>query len=144
MSLRPPMTPTRMVAFACLTMLCAAAPLAAQQKESDESAKQRPIVPIEGVDAAALGKSARASKLIGSTVYNGDVSVGQFEDVLFDLDHATVTGVILSVGGFLGIGDKRVAIPINQIQVSNEARFTTGLTRDQLANAPAFETGQPR
>jgi len=77
--------------------------------------------------------------LIGSKVYKGDTSIGQIEDVLADLGHSTVTAVILSVGGFLGIGDKLVAVPVNQIKVGPEAKFTTDLTKEQLANAPAFD-----
>lgn len=45
-----------------------------------------------------FAQSARASKLIGSTVYTGDTSIGQIEDVLVDLDHETLATVILSVG----------------------------------------------
>lgn len=77
--------------------------------------------------------------MIGSKVYTGDTSIGQIEDVLVSLDRASVTGVILSVGGFLGIGDKLVAVPVDQIRIGPEARFMTNLTREQLANAPAFE-----
>jgi len=98
--------------------------------------------PIVGADDAALARSARASKLIGSKVYQGDTSIGQIEDVLVDLDRASVPAVILSVGGFLGLGDKLVAVPVNQIKVGTEARFTTDLTKDQLANAPAFVFGK--
>ena len=98
--------------------------------------------PIPGIDDTALAGSARASKLIGSKVYTGDTSIGQIEDVLVTLDRATVTGVILSVGGFLGIGDKLVAVPVNQIRVGPEARFVTNLTKEQLANAPAFDFGK--
>ena len=67
--------------------------------------------PIPGIEGAVLAQSARASKLIGSKVYQGDTSIGQIEDVLVELDHATVPAVILSVGGFLGVGDKLVAVP---------------------------------
>ena len=77
--------------------------------------------------------------MIGSKVYEGDTSIGQIEDVLVDLDRATVMAVILSVGGFLGIGDKLVAVPVNQIKVGREAKFTTDMTKEQLANAPAFD-----
>jgi sporulation protein YlmC with PRC-barrel domain len=96
------------------------------------------------MDDAALARSARASKLIGSKVFNGDTSIGHIEDVLVDLDHATVAAVILSVGGFLGLGEKLVAVPVNQIKVGKEARFTTDLTKDQLASAPAFDFGKLR
>ena len=47
--------------------------------------------------------------------------------------------VILSVGGFLGLGDKLVAVPVNQIQLGSEPRFTTELTKEQPGSAPAFD-----
>lgn len=100
-----------------------------------------PTTPIAGIDDAALAGSARASKLIGSSVYMGDTSVGQIEDVLVDLDHATSTAFILSLGGFLGIGNKLVAVPVTQIKVGSEGRIMTDLTGAQLASAPAFDFG---
>jgi hypothetical protein len=96
-------------------------------------------LPIAVIDDVKLAGSARASKLIGSHVYKGDVSMGQIEDVLVDLDHATSTAFILSLGGFLGIGKKLVAVPVNQIKVGSEARIMTDLTEAQLADAPAFD-----
>lgn len=126
--------------FAMLLMFSAITTAHAQQAPSDGSAKTQ--VPIPGIDDAALAGSARASKLIGSKVYKGDGSIGQIEDVLVDLDHASVTAMILSVGGFLGIGDKLVAVPVNQLKVGREAKFTTDLTKEQLANAPAFDFGK--
>jgi sporulation protein YlmC with PRC-barrel domain len=104
-----------------------------------QSAEAQTVTPIAGIDDATLARSARASKLIGNKVYKGDTSIGQIEDVLIDLDHATTTALILSVGGFIGIGDKLVAVPVTQIKLDSEAKFTTGLTKDQLTNAPAFD-----
>jgi hypothetical protein len=43
------------------------------------------------------------------------------------------------VGGVLGMGDKLVAVPTSRIKVGSEAKFTTGLTKEQLARAPAFD-----
>lgn len=131
-----------------MTAACAAATLAfclavadvPARAQTDTSAKP-PARPLPGIDNAALAGSARASKLIGSKVYQGDTSIGQIEDVLIDFSHATVTAVILSVGGFLGMGDKLVAVPLDQIKISSEAKFTTDLTRDQLSSAPAFDFG---
>ncbi len=77
----------------------------------------QPATPIAGIDEAALAGSPKASKLIGSKVYKGDTSIGQIEDVLVDLDHGTSTAFILSLGGFLGIGEKLVAVPVSQIKV---------------------------
>lgn len=125
--------------FAALIALLCAASVHAQQSQPDSSGRNQVATPIPNIDETALAGSARSSKLIGSKVYTGDTSIGQIEDVLVSLDRATVTGVILSVGGFLGIGDKLVAVPVDQIRIGPEARFMTNLTREQLANAPAFE-----
>ena len=70
--------------------------------------------------------------------------IGQIEDVLVDLDHSSLIAVILSVGGFLGVGDKLVAVPVNQIKVGTEAKFTTDLTREQVTAAPAFDFSKPK
>ena len=99
------------------------------------------ITPIAGIDEDALAGSARASKLIGRKIYKGDTSIGQIEDVLVDLEHGTSTVFILSLGGFLGIGEKLVAVPVSQIKVGSEASFMTDLTKAQLVSAPAFDFG---
>jgi sporulation protein YlmC with PRC-barrel domain len=128
--------------FAVFVMFLAVGAAHAQQVQTDDSTKTQAMTPIAGMDDAAFAGSARASKLIGSKVYKGDTSIGQIEDVLVDLDHASVTAVILSVGGFLGIGDKLVAVPVDQLKVGREAKFTTDLTKEQLANAPPFDFGK--
>ena len=107
-----------------------------------QSSTAPPATPIAGVDDAALATSARASKIIGAKVYKGDTSIGQINDVLVDLNQAKASAVILSVGGFLGMGDKLVAVPVTAIKVDSEAKFTTDLTKDQLTNAPAFDFGK--
>lgn len=134
----------RIITFAVFATFVAVTTAHAQQTQSGTSIKAQATTPIAGIDHAAMVGSARASKLIGSKVYKGDTSIGQIEDVLVDLDHATVTAVILSVGGFLGMGDKLVAVPVNQIKVGSEAKFTTDLTKEQLASAPAFDFSELR
>ena len=58
-----------------------------------------------------------------SAYYNADVydqkgkKVGEVTDMLVD-KHGEITAVMLSVGGFLGIGEKDVAVPIDAIRVS--------------------------
>jgi PRC-barrel domain len=67
---------------------------------------------------------------------------GIIEDVLVNIDNSHVSAVILSVGGFLGMGDKLVAIPVSQLKIGSEAKFATDLTKEQLAQAPAFDFGK--
>ena len=132
----------RVAISAAFAAFLAAATAQAQQTQSGTPAKAQAATPIAGIDDAALAGSARASKLIGSKVYQGDTPVGQIEDVLVDLEHATLAAVILSVGGFLGIGEKLVAVPVGRIKIGSEAKFTTDLTKEQLASAPSFDFGK--
>ena len=125
-----------------LIMLLAVTTAAARAQSDTAAAPPITTAPIIGIDSTALAGSARASKVIGSKVYKGDTAVGQIEDVLISLDHATLTAVVLSVGGFLGLREKLVAVPVNQIKVSSEAKFTTELPKEQLAVAPAFDFGK--
>jgi sporulation protein YlmC with PRC-barrel domain len=98
-----------------------------------------PAPAVAGIDDAALARSARASKLIGSDLYSAGESVGKIDDLLVDREHATVTGVIVAVGGLLGIGEKRIAIPITAIKLGNEAKFTIDMSKDDLKNAAVFD-----
>jgi sporulation protein YlmC with PRC-barrel domain len=130
----------RTIKCAALAILLSVTVAHAQQATS--TGNPQATTPIAGIDNAALAASARASKLIGSKVYQGDSTIGQIEDVLIDLDRSTLVAVVLSVGGFLGVGEKLVAVPVNQIKVGTEAKFTTDLTKEQIANAPAFDFGK--
>jgi sporulation protein YlmC with PRC-barrel domain len=125
--------------FAAIGVLLALSAAYAQQPQKDAPANTPVSTSIPGADEASLAGSARASKLIGSSVYKGDTSIGAIEDILVDLDHGSLKAFVLSVGGFLGIGNKLVAIPISQIKLGTEAKFTTELTKEQLTNAPAFD-----
>ena len=64
----------------------------------------------------------RASKLVGVKVVGSDQKkIGSIEDVLVDHDGNAQT-VVISVGGFLGIGAKDVAVPFKTMQWRTEGR----------------------
>lgn len=82
-------------------------------------------------------------EVIGKEVVNemGE-QVGSIADLVMDQDQKLV-GVVLSVGGFLGIGDKWVAVPVEQIDfptAEDPARLLAPVTEEQLTNAPDFMT----
>lgn len=57
----------------------------------------------------------RASKIIGVGVIGMDhVRIGSIEDALFD-DTGRIRAVVIGVGGFLGVGEKYVAVPFDQL-----------------------------
>ena len=62
----------------------------------------------------------RAPKLIGVPVYGPDEKqIGKIKDVLIDHNGAAQT-VVVGVGGFLGFGEKDVAVPFAAIQWRTE------------------------
>jgi hypothetical protein len=50
-----------------------------------------------------------------------------------------VTAAIISIAGLFGLGQKRIAIPINQFNFAGEARFTINISKEELSNAPGFD-----
>ena len=81
----------------------------------------------------------RASKLIGSSVYNDqDQSVGSIDELLMD-NHHNVTSAVLSVGGFLGVGSKLVKVPYQNLHVANNTVVLPGASKDELKKMPSYE-----
>ena len=78
---------------------------------------------IEGPEPGTL----RASRIIGLPVIGMDhVRVGRIEDVLLDGD-GRVRAAIIGVGGFLGLGEKSVAVPFDQLAWNfSEVPLTSG------------------
>ncbi|MBL0936709.1 MAG: PRC-barrel domain-containing protein [Rhizobiaceae bacterium] len=90
------------------------------------------------VDAAGLS----AEELIGTTVYGADEeNVGSIEDVI--LDGETVDFVTLEVGGFLGMGDKEVAVSMENLAFmtdeDGEVYLYTSFTKEQLEAQPEYD-----
>lgn len=86
-----------------------------------------------------------ANTYIGQSVYNAaDESIGEINDVIFTQD-GSVEAAVIGVGGFLGIGEKNVAVPLDTITVSqvpdsSDLKLTTQETADTLKAAPEFKT----
>jgi sporulation protein YlmC with PRC-barrel domain len=73
----------------------------------------------------------RASKLIGSTVYDvQNRSIGSVKDLVLAKD-GKVDTVVVDVGSFLGMGGKYVAVPLSDIKTDNN-RLTMNRTKEQL------------
>jgi sporulation protein YlmC with PRC-barrel domain len=80
----------------------------------------------------------RASKLIGSSVYDvQNQDIGSIKDLVLTRSGA-VSSVVIDVGSFLGMGGKYVAVSMNDLKTTND-RLTLGRTKDQLKAAPAFQ-----
>jgi len=82
-----------------------------------------------------------ASTLKGDPVRNlrGE-DLGKVEDLMIDLDSGRVAYVVLSFGGFLGMGDKLFAVPWNAMTVDMDKHcFILDVPKERLKEAPGFD-----
>lgn len=98
------------------------------------------------VDSVRLREGRRASRIIGSTVYNeNNESIGSVDDLIVPQEGGQPVAV-LSVGGFLGIGSRLVAVPYERLSWNAERERWTirGASRDQLQGMPEFNYQEQR
>lgn len=92
-------------------------------------------LPASAADNMQTAEEFRTSKLVGSKVYNNTgANIGSIEDIILKAD-GSMDEVVLSVGGFLGIGDKYVAVPFSDLKVTRDGssvKITTNGTKGSL------------
>lgn len=99
----------------------------------------------DGFIALQQPSQTLASSLIGMNVLSdsGDDAdnIGKISDLILNEDQQ-VTGVIIGVGGFLGMGQKEVAIPWSEISImdTDDKTAIIELSKEALEQAPAFAT----
>jgi sporulation protein YlmC with PRC-barrel domain len=95
--------------------------------------------PVSQVNVTQLADGYRASKLVGTAVKNsaGD-SIGKIDDLIVSRNDKVLYAV-LSVGGFLGMGSKLVAVPYASLQVAKDNLVLPTGTKDQLKALPEFK-----
>ncbi len=90
------------------------------------------------VDVTSVSTGFRGSKLMGAPVYNEtDEKVGVIDDLIVNRNDKVVYAIV-SVGGFLGMGDKLVAVPFEGVELTQEKAVMPGATKDVLKNMPKF------
>jgi sporulation protein YlmC with PRC-barrel domain len=95
-------------------------------------------VTIEELKLVVLGWSVKKD-MLGKDVYNDKKEdIGDIRDVIVS-PKKTVSWAIVGVGGFLGIADKLVAIPMDQLALTNGKFVLKGATKDTLKAMPEFK-----
>lgn len=92
------------------------------------------------VDGVTLRNGRRASEIIGSNIYNEDNdSIGEVDDLIVR-PGGDVPVAVISVGGFLGIGAKLVAIPYDRLthDAQRNRWMLRGASKDSLKSLPSF------
>jgi sporulation protein YlmC with PRC-barrel domain len=140
--------------FASPPLLAQAAPPppAAQAQPAPPAADQNAAQPAGDAGAAAAnggqkfiteesGQQMLSSNLVGMSVTNSNNDdIGKIDNLLLN-KNGNLTGVVVSVGGFLGIGSKHIALPMSEVQINpGQKKAMVSLSKDDLKNAPDFKT----
>lgn len=91
-----------------------------------------------------LGRTSKVSDLIGMEIRNQqNEKVGKVEDVLVDLQAGRVVQVVISSGGFLGLGDELSVVPPSALRSGTEDKvLMLDVNKETLAKAPHFKRGE--
>jgi len=97
-------------------------------------------MPAPIMSSAPSGKTV--TKYYKQSVYDtAKDKIGSIDDVIV-ADSGQVTGFMVGVGGFLGAGEKDVAVPFNAVHAemkNGEWYLTLDTTKDALKSAPGFD-----
>lgn len=115
------------VIAACSAVLMGAAP-ASFAAGNDQSGAVHTIKPDQ----------MRASKLVGSSVYDrNNQKIGSVQDLVLDKS-GRVESVVVDVGSYLGVGGRNVAVKMSDIKTDNN-RLTLDRTKAQLQQTASFQ-----
>lgn len=86
----------------------------------------------------AMGWSAK-KQILGENVYNNiGEKVGEINDLIVTPNKA-LSYAIVGVGGFLGVGEHEIAVPVGQLKQQEGKIVLPGATKEALKAAPKFE-----
>jgi sporulation protein YlmC with PRC-barrel domain len=82
-----------------------------------------------------------AATLDGNKVISSDgEDIGKVKDIMLDVGSGRIAYVVLSSGGFLGIGDKLLAIPWSALTLDTLQKcFVLDMAAERVKNAPGFD-----
>lgn len=68
--------------------------------------------------------------------------IGKIQDLMISLEEGNIEYAVLSFGGFLGMGDKYFAVPMQALRFTkkdDDHIITMDVTKEKLENAPGFD-----
>ncbi len=114
-------------------------------KTTTAPAEQQEMAPVK---TAAYAGDLSADDLLNKSVKNAsNESVGDINDIRID-SSGKVAAVIVGVGGFLGLGEKDVALPFDQLSFTRDGDgglvITAKVTKESLQAAPEWKKPEDR
>ncbi len=96
----------------------------------------------EAMPGIVLSSQLNEEEVKGS----GGEDIGSVEEIVFNTATGEIAFVIVGVGGFLGIGDRDVAVPFNAFQLRKDnagaPELVLNATKQQLEGAPHYVSGE--
>ncbi|MGJ8621021.1 MAG: PRC-barrel domain-containing protein [Methylophilaceae bacterium] len=82
-----------------------------------------------------------ATSLIGDEIQNiSGEALGKIEDLMIDVNNGDVKYAVLTFGGFLGMGNKLFAVPLEILALKADDKcFVMNISKEKLENAPGFD-----
>jgi len=115
------------------------ASVAFAQSPSATTDRATTAAPAAASDTSSFKGNWRASKLVGLNVYNdSNESLGSINDLLTEKG-GNIKAVVIGVGGFLGVGEHLVAVPLDKVKFVDEPIAYTGAS----TSAPATGGARP-
>lgn len=117
-------------------------PPRAQEVGGEQLAKEQVAEsgPVEFITAQEQGQILANDAIDLSVMGRNGKEIGKIGDVLFDAE-GSIAGAVLHVGGFLGVGEKRVAVPWKQVNFSAVNQIAAvDVAIEHVEAAPEFKT----
>ncbi len=93
-----------------------------------------------------MQKPLHGNQLIGADIRNlKNEDLGEIQDVVFDPQKKEIRYVVIAHGGFLGVGDKQIAVPWNKLKATtddDERIYVLDVSEETLEQAPNFERSE--
>ena len=135
----------RTLALASAAVLCLATPTIAQTTSPSMPAPVTAPAPVSDLffTDAWVPTHWRSSEAVGQPVFNrAGERIGELDELLVD-GSGRVLAAVVGVGGFLGLGERKVAVSYRSFQMTREAngkaRLVADLTTTNLRNAPEYK-----
>jgi hypothetical protein len=142
-----PVVIAALLSCAAASAFAQTAPTAPTMPPRDAPAAAAPAERMVSTGDFNVSGDVSGSALIGTKVRNANKeSIGKIDDVYLDKD-AKISVVVISVGGFLGVGSKDVGVKWSDLALSQEDRslvVTTSLSKDALLALPDYTKTERR
>lgn len=122
-----------------ITLACLLTFVGAAQAQEASPVAGKVVLGVSATELQAVAVGYRASKLLGTAVYNErNDKIGKIGDLVVKPD-GTVSLAVIDVGGFLGVATHRVAIPVQQFKSVKPKIVLPGASKEALKELPPFE-----